>query len=51
MHVLEVGAEDVSLSLMSRNVPSASNPKISRIVAPSVRAALRGRLTSIDTAP
>jgi aspartate dehydrogenase len=41
IHQLEVDAEEISLSMTSRNWPSA-NPRTSRIVAPSIIAALRG---------
>lgn len=44
--VLQIEAEEVSLTLESRNLPSA-NPKTSRIVAPSVLAAIRSRVATI----
>ena len=41
IHNVELEADEVVLSLTSRNRPSATNPKTSRIIAPSVLAALR----------
>ena len=41
IHTVELEADEVVLSLTSRNRPSESNPKTSRIIAPSVLAALR----------
>ncbi|SDI54503.1 aspartate dehydrogenase domain-containing protein [Alloyangia pacifica] len=46
IHQLEIEGDEIGLSLESRNLPS-SNPKTSRIVAPSILAALRGRLAPI----
>lgn len=46
IHVLEIEGEEVGLTLSSRNIPSA-NPKTSRIVAPSILAALRARVAPI----
>lgn len=46
IHLLEIEGEEVGLTLSSRNVPS-DNPKTSRIVAPSILAALRARLAPI----
>lgn len=46
VHLLEVEGEEVGLTMSSRNVPS-SNPKTSRIVAPSILAALRARVAPI----
>jgi len=43
---LDIEAEEASLTLVSRNIPS-ENPKTSRIVAPSILAALRGRVATI----
>lgn len=40
-HQVDVDASDVSLTLISRNYPSVTNPKTSRMVAPSIMAALR----------
>jgi len=40
-HQVDVDASDVSLTLISRNYPSKTNPKTSRMVAPSIMAALR----------
>jgi aspartate dehydrogenase len=40
-HQVEVDAEDIGLTMISRNRPSA-NPRTSRIVAPSIMAALHG---------
>ena len=47
IHCMEVEGEDVGLTLISRNIPSPDNPKTSRIVAPSVLAALRRRVATI----
>ena len=41
VHLIEVEAENIQLRLESRNRPSATNPRTSRAVAPSVLAALR----------
>ncbi|BBK34018.1 putative L-aspartate dehydrogenase [Allostella humosa] len=41
IHTVELEADEVILSLTSRNRPSEANPKTSRIIAPSVLAALR----------
>lgn len=43
IHRVEVDAEDIQLSMESRNRPSA-NPRTSRIVAPSIIATLRGMI-------
>lgn len=40
MHRVDVDAADISVTMISRNIPSA-NPRTSRIVAPSILAALR----------
>jgi aspartate dehydrogenase len=47
IHCMEVESKDVGLTLISRNIPSQDNPKTSRIVAPSVLAALRRRVATI----
>ncbi|MBM3492294.1 MAG: aspartate dehydrogenase [Alphaproteobacteria bacterium] len=41
VHQVEVDAEEAQFTLISRNRPSVANPKTSRIIAPSVLAALR----------
>jgi aspartate dehydrogenase len=41
VHLVEVDAENIQLRLESRNRPSATNPRTSRAVAPSILAALR----------
>lgn len=41
VHHVEVDAEDIGLSMTSRNRPSPTNPRTSRMVAPSIMAALR----------
>lgn len=46
---VELEADDVSLSMMSRNLPSPDNPRTSRIVAPSVVAALRGMIAPLQS--
>jgi aspartate dehydrogenase len=46
IHRLEIESEEVGLTLISRNVPSVS-AKTSRIVAPSILAALRARVATI----
>ena len=46
IHEVEVDSEDIGLTMISRNVPSA-NPRTSRIVAPSVLAALRGLVSPV----
>jgi aspartate dehydrogenase len=46
VHQVEVEAEDISLKLISRNLPSA-NARTSRIVAPSIMAALRNQVASL----
>lgn len=40
-HRIQLESDDVTLDLVSRNIPSAVNPRTSRIVTPSVIAALR----------
>ena len=45
IHRVDVDAEDIQLSMESRNRPSA-NPRTSRIVAPSIIATLRGMVAS-----
>lgn len=47
IHLLEIDSDVVGLTLSSRNIPSADNPKTSRIVAPSILAALRARVAPI----
>ncbi|MBI3516547.1 MAG: DUF108 domain-containing protein [Proteobacteria bacterium] len=47
IHQVEVDADDVGLTLISRNRPSA-NPRTSRIVAPSILAALRSLVAPIQ---
>ncbi len=47
IHHVEVEADEVVLSLTSRNRPSATNPKTSRIIAPSVLAALRSMVAPL----
>lgn len=47
VNTLEVEGDEVSLTMVGRNIPSADNPKTSRIVAPSILAALRGRVAPI----
>jgi aspartate dehydrogenase len=41
VHHVEVDAEDIGLTMTSRNRPSPTNPRTSRMVAPSIMAALR----------
>ena len=48
VHQVDVDAEDVNLTLISRNSPSPTNPRTSRIVSPSILAALRGLLAPIQ---
>jgi aspartate dehydrogenase len=45
---IEVEAEDVTLTMMSKNIPSPENPRTSRIIAPSVLAALRGMIGAVQ---
>lgn len=45
---IEVEAEDVTLTMMSKNIPSPENPRTSRIIAPSVLAALRGMVGAVQ---
>ena len=47
IHQVEVDAEDIALTLISRNRPSA-NPRTSRIVAPSILAALRSLVAPLQ---
>lgn len=44
---VEVDAEAVSLRLCSQNLPSPASPRVSRIIAPSVIAAIRGLVAPI----
>ncbi len=46
IHQVEVDSEDIGLTMISRNRPSA-NPRTSRIVAPSILAALRGLVAPV----
>jgi aspartate dehydrogenase len=46
IHQLEIEADEINLTMISRNFPS-ENPKTSRIVAPSVLAALKERVAPI----
>ncbi len=46
IHQVEVDSDDIGLTMISRNIPSA-NPRTSRIVAPSVLAALRGLVSPV----
>ena len=48
VHHVAVQAEAFELELISRNRPSATNPRTSRAVAPSVMAALRGLASSVQ---
>ncbi|MCC7272596.1 MAG: DUF108 domain-containing protein [Alphaproteobacteria bacterium] len=47
IHNVELEADEVVLSLTSRNRPSEANPKTSRIIAPSVLAALRSMVAPL----
>lgn len=47
IHQVDVEAEDADLTLISRNRPSPTNPRTSRIVAPSILAALRSLVDPI----
>lgn len=47
IHTVELEADEVVLSMTSRNRPSEANPKTSRIIAPSVLAALRSMVTTL----
>jgi aspartate dehydrogenase len=47
VHNVEVEAADIQLSLTSRNRPSATNPRTSRAVAPSIMAALRALVAPV----
>jgi aspartate dehydrogenase len=46
VHQVDVDAEDIGLTMISRNRPSA-NPRTSRIVAPSIVAALRAMVAPL----
>lgn len=48
VHQVEVEADDIRLSLTSRNRPSATNPRTSRAVAPSIMAALRALVAPVQ---
>jgi aspartate dehydrogenase len=48
VHLVEVDAENFQLRLESRNRPSATNPRTSRAVAPSVLAALRALISPVQ---
>ena len=48
VHLIEVDAENFQLRLESRNRPSATNPRTSRAVAPSVLAALRALISPVQ---
>jgi len=46
IHTVEVDADDIGLTMQSRNRPSA-NPRTSRIVSPSILAAIRSLLSPV----
>jgi len=46
VHQVDVDAEDIGLTMISRNRPSA-NPRTSRIVAPSIVAGLRAMVAPL----
>jgi aspartate dehydrogenase len=48
VHLIEVDAEKIQLRLESRNRPSATNPRTSRAVAPSILAALRALISPVQ---
>ena len=48
IHNVEVDADDVGLTMQSRNRPSATNPRTSRMVAPSIMAALRSMVATLQ---
>jgi aspartate dehydrogenase len=48
IHNVEVDSEDVGLTMQSRNRPSATNPRTSRMVAPSIMAALRSMVATLQ---
>jgi aspartate dehydrogenase len=48
VHLIEVDAENVQLRLECRNRPSATNPRTSRAVAPSILAALRAMVAPVQ---
>lgn len=47
VHNVEIEADEVTFSMTSRNRPSQTNPKTSRIIAPSVLAALRSMVSPL----
>lgn len=47
VHTVTVEAEDADLTLISRNRPSPDNPRTSRIVAPSILAAIRALIDPV----
>jgi len=48
IHHVEVEADHIALSMTSRNLPSPTNPRTSRSVAPSVMAALRSLVSPLQ---
>lgn len=48
IHLIEVDGEHIQLRLESRNRPSATNPRTSRAVAPSILAALRALVAPVQ---
>jgi aspartate dehydrogenase len=48
IHKVVVEADDIELELQSRNRPSATNPRTSRAVAPSILAALRSLVAPVQ---
>jgi aspartate dehydrogenase len=48
VHLIEVEADNFQLRLESRNRPSATNPRTSRAVAPSILAALRALVSPVQ---
>ena len=48
VHLIEVDGDNIRLRLESRNRPSATNPRTSRAVAPSILAALRALISPVQ---
>ncbi len=47
VHMVEIESDNIGLTLISRNRPSPTNPRTSRVVAPSIVAAIRAMVAPL----